>query len=90
MRTGSEAEFDHFIKFCNDYASSKGYKSKIKFTSSRPSKTAVFLDTKIEVQSNGTLSTISTDLFCKSTASFQYLQRNYYLPAHVTTSLPKS
>ena len=49
-----------------------------------------FLDTKIEVQSNGTLSTISTDLFCKSTASFQYLQRNYYLPAHVTTSLPKS
>ena len=67
MWTGSEAEFQYFIKLCNDYASSKGYKSKIKFTSSRPSKAAVILDTKIEVQSSGTL---STDLFCKSAVSF--------------------
>ena len=75
------------MKFCNDYASSKGCKSKIKFTSSRPSKAAVFLDTKIEVQSNRIL---STDLFCKSTASFQYLKCNSYHPAHMITSLPKS
>ena len=40
----------------------------------------------IEVQSNNTP---STDLFCKLTASFQYLQRNSYHPAPVTTSLPK-
>ena len=85
--TESEEQSNHFIKFCNDYASSKGYKSKIKFTSSQPSKAAAFLDTKTEVQSN---STLSTDLFCKSTASFQYLQHNSYHPAHVTTSLPKS
>ena len=87
MWTGSEAEFNHFIKFCNGYASSKGYKSKTKFTTSRALKAAVFLDTKIEVQSNGTL---SMGLFCKSTASFQYLLRNSFHPAHVTTSLPKS
>ena len=46
-----------------------------------------FLDTKIEVQSNRPL---SMGLFCKSTASFQYLQHDSYHPAHVTTSLPKS
>ena len=85
--TGSEAEFKHFIKFCNDYASGESYKLIIKFTSSRPSKAAAFLDNKIEVQSNRTL---STDLFCKSTASFQYLQCNSYHQAHVTTSLAKS
>ena len=62
--TGSDAEFSHFIKFCNDYTSGKDYKSKIKFTSSQPSKVAVYLDTKIEVKINGTL---STDLLCKST-----------------------
>ena len=87
MWVGSEAEFNHFIKFCNDCASTKGYKSKIKFTSSRPSNAEFFLDTKIEVSSNRTL---STDLYCKSTASFQYLQCNSYHPTHVTTSLPKS
>ena len=83
----SEAEFNHFIKFYNDYTSSKGYKSKIKFITSRPSEAAIFLGTKIEVQCNRTL---CTDLLCKSTASLQYLQRNSYHPAHVTTSLPKS
>ena len=31
---GSQAEFRHLIKFCNGYASSKGYKSNTKFTSS--------------------------------------------------------
>ena len=29
-------------------------------------------------------------LFCKSTAPFQYLIRNYYHPTQVTTSLPES
>ena len=62
---GSESKFSHFIMICNNYASSKGYKSESKFTSSQPSKTAVFLGTKTEVQSDGTL---STDLFCKSMA----------------------
>ena len=59
---------------CNNYASSKGYKLESKFTSSQPSKTAVFLGTKTEVQSDGTL---STDLFCKSMAFFQYLQHDF-------------
>ena len=39
---GSKAEFNHFIKFCNGCANSKGYKSKIKFTSSRPAEAAAF------------------------------------------------
>ena len=79
--TGSEVEFNHFNRFCNECASSKGYKSKMEFTSSRP------LKAKIEVHSNRTL---SADLFCELTTSFQYLQHNSYHPAHMTTSLPKS
>ena len=61
--------------------------NQIKFTSSQPTKTAVFLETRTEVQSN---EIPSMDLFCKSTVPYQYLQCNSYHLSNVSTSLPKS
>ncbi len=80
-------DFKHFISFCNNYATSGNYKSNIRFTASPPSKTADFLDTTVSVNPDGSL---STNLFCKPTASYQYLHNSSYHPKHVTNSLPKS
>lgn len=84
---GSAEEFKHFIHFCEHFAASKQYKSQIRFTSSGPSSSAVFLDTTVTVNDDGTL---STDLYTKPTASFQYLHHSSYHNPPVTTSLPKS
>ena len=84
---GDMKDFKHFIQYCNNFASAKHYKSRIQFTSSPPSKSAVFLDTIVSVNGNRTL---STNLYTKPTASHQYLHRNSYHVNHVTNSLPKS
>lgn len=84
---GTIEEFNHFIRFCDEFATSKKLKSNIRFTSSPPSKSAEFLDTRVLVNDDGTL---STDLYTKPTASHQYLHRNSYHTKHVTSSLPKS
>ena len=80
--TESEAEFNHFIKLCNEYASSKGCKSKIKFTLSQASKAAVFVDTKIEVQSDA----IYVQTFF---VNQQHLSNIYNIILYIT-SFPKS
>ena len=84
---GTAAEFNHFIQYCDQFTGSKEYKSHIRFTSSGPSKSTVFLDTMVSINSDGTL---STDLYSKPTASYQYLHHNSYHNPTVTTSLPKS
>ena len=55
--------------------------SVVKFTHLRSN----LLQPKV-IQRKGTL---STDLFCKSAASFQYLQYNSYHPLHASISLQK-
>ena len=84
---GTQEEFKHFIEYCDSFAYSQKYKSNIRFTSSPPSKTADFLDTTVTVNVDGSL---STSLYTKPTASYQYLHRNSYHNKHVTNSLPKS
>ena len=84
---GSAEEFKHFIHFCEHFAASMKYKSQIRFTSSGPSRSTVFLDTTVSVNDDGTL---STDLYTKPTASYQYLHHSSYHNPPVTTSLPKS
>ncbi len=84
---GSSADFNHFLAFCDNFAASNNYRSNIRFTSSTPSKTANFLDTTVTVTPDGTL---TTSLYSKPTASYQYLHRNSYHAKHVTNSLPKS
>ena len=84
---GEEKDFKHFISFCDSFASKHNLKSNIRFTSSPPSAKADFLDVSVSVNTDGTL---STNLFVKPTASFQYLHKNSYHVGHVTNSLPKS
>ena len=70
---GTVEEFNHFIRFCDDFSTINKFKSNIRFTASPPSKSADFLDTRVHINEDGTL---STDLYMKPTASDQYLHRN--------------
>ena len=84
---GSTESLNKFIDFCNTFADSQGYKSKIKFTSSYSSKSVNFLDTTVSIEQDGSL---STNLFCKPTASHAYLHKSSYHTPHVIKAVPFS
>ena len=61
--------------------------SKIKFTYSYSTLTVNFLDVTVKAEKDGTL---TTTLFAKHTASYQYLHAKSSHPFHTMKTLPKS
>ena len=85
--TGDEKSLKHFLNFCSNYSKNKGMQYTIKFTYSYSTLTVNFLDVTVKVEKNGTL---STTLFAKPTASYQYLHAKSSHPFHTMKALPKS
>ena len=85
--TGNEKSLKHLLNFCNNYSKNEGMQSTIKFTQSYSTLTVNFLDVTVKVEKNGTL---STTLFAKPTASYQYLHAKSSHPFHTMKALPKS
>ena len=75
-----------FINFCNGYAADNKMKSSIKFTVDYSKSEVVFLDTKIKLTDDK----VVTTLFCKPSASHQFLHRSSYHPTHVFSCIAKS
>ena len=65
----SEESLKLFINFCNSYAADNKIKSSIKFTVHYSKSEVVFLDTKVKFTDDK----VVTTLFCKPSASHQYL-----------------
>ena len=83
---GSEESLHVFVNFVKQYASNKGMKSDIQFTSMHSNKSVQFLDTVVKIEGDS----LVTDLFSKPTASHDYLHRSSYHPQHLLNALPKS
>ena len=62
-------------------------KSSIKFTYTYSEKEVNFLDTKLKMEDNGSL---STNLYCKPSSAHQYLNKQSSHPPHTIKSIPKS
>ena len=84
---GDEGSLKEFLAFCNSYAKSNNMKSNISFTYAYSEKSVNFLDTVVSLEADGT---ISTDLFTKPTAAYQYLHQSSYHDPHLIKAVPKS
>ena len=66
-----ETSLKHFINFCNNYSSNQSMRSNITFTAENSTSEVYFLDTKVKFN----LERLISELYSKSTASFQYLHQ---------------
>ena len=85
--SGDEKSLKHFLTFCNNFSNEYNLKSSIKFTYTYSEKEVNFLDTKVEIEDNGSL---STNLYCKPSSAHQYLNKQSSHPPHTIKSIPKS
>ena len=83
---GKQQDLKIFLEFANVFAETKGYRSSIKFKYAS-GQSVDFLDTTVSIQPNGRL---TTTLYTKPTASYDYLHHSSYHVSHVKNSLPKS
>ena len=77
---------NHFLSFCNSYATIKNYNSNIKFTLEYSSSNVVFLDTRVKIHDGS----IITELYSKPTATHTYLHNSSDHPPHTLRSSPLS
>ena len=77
---------NHFLCFCDSYASKNNYNSNIKFTSEYSSSNVVFLDTWMKIHGGR----IITELYSKPTATHTYLHNSSDQPPHILRSNPFS
>ena len=77
---------NHFLSFCNSYATKNNYNSNIEFTSEYSSSNAVFLDTRVKIHDGS----IITELYSKPTATHTYLHNSSDHPPHTLLSSPLS
>ena len=81
-----ESSLKHFISFCNSYFTKKNMRSKISFETDYSMSHVYFLDTKVKFNAH----TLATELYCKPSASFQYLHRTSSYSPHTFHSNLKS
>lgn len=84
---GDEQSLKHFLQFCNNYSEAHNMKSFIKFTYVYSTKSVNFLDTTISINQDGSL---TTELYSKPTAAYQYLHQSSYHEPHLIKAIPKS
>ena len=83
--TNGEDTLKDFIKFCDNYSSSKKMKSNIRYESSSSMESVNFLDVKVKLVGNR----IQTSLFTKPTDAHLYLNTKSCHPNHVIKNIPK-
>ena len=84
---GDEATLKSFLKYCNEYSKSRDLSSNIEFLWSYSLSTVSFLDVKVKIEKGGSL---TTSLFFKPSATFQYLSAKSNHSPHTIKALPKS
>ena len=77
---------NHFLPFCNSYATENNHNSNIEFTSEYSSSNVVFLDTKVRIHDVSFI----TELYSKPTATHTYLHNSSDHPPHTLCSSPLS
>ena len=83
---GDEASLKFYLKFCNDHSKSRDMSSNIKFSYSYSLSTVSVLDVKVTIEKDGSL---TTSLFFKPSATFQYLSAKSNHPPYSKKALPK-
>ena len=84
---GDETSLKSFLKYCNEYSKSRDMSSNIKFSYSYSLSAVSFLDLKVTIEKDGSL---TTSLFSKPSATFQYLNAKLNHLPHTIKALPKS
>ena len=80
-----EKSLKHFIKFCDNFSSSRKMKSKIKFETNMSETNVNFLDVTVSIKDNK----LVTSLYTKPTDSHLYLNSKSCHPDHVIKNMPK-
>ena len=83
---GTEADLKHFLGYCDSYAKEKNLNSNIRFTWEYSKKDIRFLDVQINMKKQQ----LFTELYYKTTASHNYLQKTSNHPSHTIVSNPYS
>ena len=83
---GDEASLKSFLKYCNEYSKSRDMSSNIKFSYSYSLSAVNFLDLKVTIEKDGSL---TTSLFSKPSSRFQYLSAESNHPPHTIIVLLK-
>ena len=83
---GDEASLKSFLIYCNEYSKSRDMSSNIKFSYSYSLSTVSFLDLKVTIEKDGSL---TTSLFSKPSVTFQYLSAKSNHSPHIIKALPK-
>jgi hypothetical protein len=83
--THGEESLKDFLKFCDEYSTSKKMKSTIRYESSCSTKSVDFLDVQVRVVGNK----IQTSLYTKPTDAHLYLNAKSCHPNHVIKNIPK-
>ena len=84
---GDEASLKSFLKYCNEYSKSRDMSSNIKFSYSYSPSTVSFLDLRVTIEKDGSL---TTSLFSKPSATFQYLSAKSNHPPHTIKAIFRS
>ena len=82
---GSEESLQHFLEFVKHYSKNTNMKSNIQFKDIYSTRAVTFLDTIISIEGNK----LTTNLYSKPTAAYDYLQRSSYHPQHLLKAIPK-
>ena len=80
-----EKSLQEFIKFCDNYSTTRKMKSKIKFETNSSTDSVNFMDVNSRLKG----SCISTSLYTKDTDAHLYLNAKSSHPRHVIKNLPK-
>ena len=83
---GDETSLKSFLKYCNEYSKSRNILSNIKFSYSYSLSAINFLDVKVTIEKD---SSLTTSLFSKPSAVFQYLSAKSNHPPHTIIALLK-
>ena len=83
--THGEQSLKDFLKFCDEYSTSKKMKSKIRYESSSSTESVNFLDVEVKIKGNK----IQTSLYTKPTDAHLYLNAKSCHPDHVIKNIPK-
>ena len=83
--THDEQSLTDFLKYCDEYSTSKNMKSKIRYESNCSAESVNFLDVKVKITGNK----IQTSLYSKPTDAHLYLNAKSCHPDHVVKNIPK-
>ena len=84
--SGTQNSLQHFINFCDQYSTTRGMQSTIRFTSSYSKSRVDLLDLTVSIENEQ----LHTNLYFKPTATHTYLHSSSFHPPSTILSLPKA